>query len=76
MTTSANIIAMTVTGMTCEGCAGKVRAALTATPGVAAADIDVASGLVQVHLDGTVQADTLEFDIDDAVSAAGYTVQS
>ncbi|WP_430868169.1 heavy-metal-associated domain-containing protein [Demequina aurantiaca] len=76
MTTSANTITISVTGMTCEGCANTVRTALVQTPGVASADIDVASGRVQVHPDGTVATDDLEFSIDDAVTASGYTVAS
>jgi len=76
MTTSQNIIGITVTGMTCEGCASTVRGALVNTPGVSSADIDVATGLVQVHVDGTVATDDLEFAIDDAVTASGYNVAS
>ena len=67
-------IDITVKGMTCEGCAGKVRAALTATDGVTGADIDVASGRVNVGIDGTVDASDLEFAIDAAVFEAGFSV--
>lgn len=67
-------IDVTVEGMTCEGCAGKVREALAKTDGVTGADIDVASGLVAVHPDGTVDRDALEFAIDAAVFEAGYRV--
>lgn len=76
MTTSQDIITITVTGMTCEGCANTVRGALVNTPGVTGADVDVASGRVQVHVDGTVATDDLEFAIDDAVTASGYAVSS
>ncbi len=78
MTTAPEIpsIDVTVEGMTCEGCAGKVRSALTATDGVASADIDVASGRVSVHPDGTVDRGSLEFAIDGAVHEAGYSVVS
>ncbi len=67
-------IDLTVTGMTCEGCATKVREALVSTAGVTSADIDVASGKVAVHLDGTVERDALEFAVDAAIFDAGYTV--
>lgn len=67
-------IDLTVTGMTCEGCATKVRDALVATAGVTAADIDVASGKVAVHLDGSVDRDALEFAVDAAIFDAGYRV--
>jgi copper chaperone CopZ len=76
MTTADEIpsIDLTVEGMTCEGCATKVRSALTATDGVVNADIDVASGRVSVHPDGTVDRGALEFAIDGAVHDAGYSV--
>ncbi len=70
----ASTLDITVTGMTCEGCAGKVRKALTATEGIAGAEIDVASGAVKVLTDGTVPTDDLEFAIDEAVTQAGYAV--
>lgn len=76
MTTTESIITISVAGMTCEGCATTVRGALTATQGVDFADIDVATGNVKVHADGTVPADDLEFAIEDAVTASGYTVSS
>jgi copper chaperone CopZ len=67
-------IDITVSGMTCEGCATKVRDALSATEGIVGADIDVASGRVSVHPDGAVDRGALEFAIDSAVFDAGYTV--
>ncbi len=78
MTTAQEIpsIDVTVEGMTCEGCASKVRSALTATDGVVDADIDVASGRVSVHPDGSVDRGSLEFAIDGAVHEAGYRVVS
>lgn len=78
MTTAHEIpsIDVTVEGMTCEGCATTIRSALTATDGVAGADIDVASGRVSVHPDGTVDRGDLEFAIDGAVHDAGYKVVS
>jgi copper chaperone len=76
MTTSQNTIQISVTGMTCEGCASTVRAALVATGGISAADVDVASGTVAIHVDGTVLTEDLEFAIDEAVTAAGYAVRA
>jgi copper chaperone len=67
-------IDVNVSGMTCEGCADKVRDALSATDGISGADIDVASGKVSVHLDGSVDRSALEFAIDSAVFDAGYKV--
>ncbi|WP_061963086.1 heavy-metal-associated domain-containing protein [Demequina aurantiaca] len=74
MTTSTTIIELSVEGMTCEGCATTVREALVAADGISGADIDVATGQVAVHSDGTVPVDDLEFAIDEAVTKAGYTV--
>lgn len=67
-------IDVTVEGMTCEGCAEKVRDALAKTDGVTVADVDVASGKVTVHPDGSVERGALEFAIDTAVFDAGYRV--
>ncbi|MFW2512491.1 heavy-metal-associated domain-containing protein [Demequina sp. SO4-13] len=67
-------IEITVEGMTCNGCAGKVRGALESTDGVAAAEVDHATGLVQVRPDGTVPAEDLGFAIDEAVESTGYRV--
>lgn len=67
-------IDINVSGMTCDGCAGKVRDALSATDGIVGADVDFASGKVAVHTDGTVALDALEFAIDSAVFDAGFRV--
>ena len=67
-------IDINVSGMTCEGCAGKVRDALSATDGIVGADVDVASGKVAVHLDGTVDRGALDFSIDSAIFDAGFRV--
>ncbi len=67
-------IEVTVEGMTCDGCAGKVRDALAKTDGITSADVDHASGKVVVHPDGSVDADTLEFAIDAAVFDLGYKI--
>ena len=67
-------IDITVQGMTCGGCANKVRNALTATDGISDVEIDVPTGAVKVSTDGTVPAADLEFAIDEAVTGVGYTV--
>ena len=69
-------IDVTVEGMTCDGCAGKVRDALAKTDGITSADVDHASGKVIVHPDGSVERGALEFAIDSAVFDAGYRVVS
>ena len=71
---AASTIDITVQGMTCGGCASKVRTALTATEGIADVEIDVATGAVKVVTDGSVAADDLEFAIDEAVTGVGYSV--
>ncbi len=67
-------IQLTVEGMTCDGCAGKVRDALAKTDGITSADVDHASGKVVVHPDGSVDHGTLEFAIDAAIFDLGYTI--
>ena len=72
----SDIIEITVEGMTCNGCAGKVRGALEQTDGVAGAEVDHATGIVQVRPDGTVPAGDLEFALEEAVESTGYRVAS
>jgi copper chaperone CopZ len=67
-------ITINVQGMTCGGCASKVDAALVATDGISGTEIDVPTGAVTIHLDGTVGESDLEFAIDEAVHAVGYTI--
>ena len=69
-------IDVTVEGMTCDGCASKVRDALAKTDGITGADVDFASGKVSVHPDGSVERAALEFAIDSAVFDVGYRVVS
>jgi copper chaperone CopZ len=71
---SETTIDLTVTGMTCTGCSGTVRAALEGTPGVAAADVDHMTGTARVTPDGSVPAADLAFALDEAVERAGYRV--
>jgi copper chaperone len=59
----------TVTGMTCDHCVGAVKSEVASLPGVAAVEVDLASGRVTV---------TSDRPLDDAVRAAvdeaGYEV--
>ena len=72
---TATPLELTVSGMTCTGCSGKVRAALESTAGVASADVDHVTGTARVTPDGTVPVAELEFALDEAVEAAGYRVE-
>ena len=58
--------ALSVSGMTCGGCAGSVKRALSAVPGVTAVDVDLGGGRAVVT--GGVHPD----DLVRAVEAAGY----
>ncbi len=73
---SNDTVTITVAGMTCGGCASKVDKALVETNGITSTSIDVPTGAVTIALDGTVARDDLEFDIDEAVTSAGYRVVS
>lgn len=57
-----------VEGMTCAACAGRVKRALLAVPGVSGAEVNPASG--QAEVTGTAAADALAA----AVTKAGYHV--
>ncbi|WP_249643784.1 heavy-metal-associated domain-containing protein [Nocardia sputi] len=61
---------ITVAGMTCGGCASKVRTALGALDGVSAVDADPATGRVTVESGKEVDPDAIA----NAVEAAGYRV--
>ena len=57
---------LTVSGMTCGGCANTVTRVLTRVPGVERAEVDLASGLATVTGRATVAA------MISAVEAAGF----
>ncbi|WP_433381286.1 heavy-metal-associated domain-containing protein [Streptosporangium sp. CA-115845] len=58
-----------VEGMTCGGCAKRVRNALdTAIPGLAAIDIDPKAGRVQISADTPVSLEAVQA----AVETSGY----
>jgi copper chaperone CopZ len=59
-------LVLSVSGMTCGGCANTLTRVLARVPGVTRAEVDLASGRVQVL--GTARADELL----DAVRGAGY----
>ena len=59
----------TVTGMTCQHCVRSVREEVSEVPGVAAVDVDLASGRVTVSGEGFDDA-----AIRAAVDEAGYEV--
>jgi len=57
---------MTVTGMNCASCVGRVESVLRAIPGVQAATVNFAAGTAQVRHNSSVQA------LADALNRAGY----
>ncbi len=57
-----------IEGMTCEHCAGRVRRALEAVPGVSRASVDLAAQRAEVQLESSVDGAALER----AVVDAGY----
>ena len=61
---------ITVTGMTCGGCASKVRKEVGAVAGVTGVDADPATGRVTVESGGEVDPDAVR----KAVEAAGSRV--
>ncbi|MDQ3152667.1 MAG: heavy-metal-associated domain-containing protein [Actinomycetota bacterium] len=67
MTTST----YTVTGMTCDHCAGAVRSEIGQTPGVSDVQVDLATRQVTVTSDGPVD----DAAVRAAVDEAGYDVQ-
>ncbi|MGB7983083.1 MAG: cation transporter [Candidatus Nanopelagicales bacterium] len=58
----------TVTGMTCEHCVKAVTEEVSATEGVTAVDVDLATGIVTV----TAAADPSRAAVAAAVDEAGY----
>lgn len=65
----AGTFVITVSGMTCSGCANTVTRVLSRVPGVREARVDLASGRAEVS--GTARAE----DLMKAVGAAGFTAQ-
>ncbi|MET9288033.1 heavy-metal-associated domain-containing protein [Nocardia beijingensis] len=61
---------VTVTGMTCGGCAAKVRTEIGRVAGVDSVAVDLADGLVTVESASPID----RADLTAAVTRAGYTV--
>ncbi len=59
---------ITVSGMSCGGCASAVRAELIRVPGVIDIDIELSDGTVTIGSDGSVDAAAIKA----AVQEAGY----
>jgi copper chaperone CopZ len=57
-----------VTGMTCSHCVNAVRSEVSAIPGVAEVDVDLAGGRVTIKAEPAPSADAVTA----AVEAAGY----
>jgi len=66
-----SLITIPVHGMTCGGCAERVRRALAAVPGVAAVEVDHTAGEARIEPEGTGPSDPA---LRAAVAEAGYTV--
>ncbi len=62
-------VELQISGMSCEACAGVVKAKLLKTPGVAAADVNYAAGRATVKYNPTQTRPT---QLIEAVSATGY----
>ncbi|MFN3616310.1 MAG: heavy metal translocating P-type ATPase, partial [Rubrimonas sp.] len=60
-----------VQGVTCAGCVGRIERALQSVPGVARADVNMATGSAHVTLSAPVSRGTLAA----AVESAGYRVR-
>jgi Cu+-exporting ATPase len=60
--------AIGVTGMTCAACAGRIERVLKRVPGVAAANVNLATEIAQVDGDGRVTPSAIEA----AIAKAGY----
>jgi copper ion binding protein len=60
----------TVKGMTCEHCVAAVTQELSALPGVAHVQVDLASGAVAVQSEGTLSDEAVRAAVDEA----GYEV--
>ncbi len=66
-----NTTILTVTGMSCMGCVNSVKNLVSALPGVAAVEVDLASGRVEVRHD-PAQADAAA--LRGAIESGGFSV--
>jgi Cu+-exporting ATPase len=67
-----NIVVLSIGGMTCSSCAGRVAKALTSVQGVERAHVDLAGNIAHVSLKGE---DTTVDSLIKAVEKAGYTAR-
>ena len=65
-------IQLKIGGMTCGHCVKSVTNALTSTPGVVSASVDLARGVAEIQHDGTVNESVLIA----AVQEEGYAATS
>ena len=63
---------LTIEGMTCASCVGRVERALKAIPGVTQASVNLATERASVHTDGSVPREALV----QAIHKAGYEVSA
>ena len=70
MTQPSTTRTITVEGMTCGHCVGAVQEELGALDGVRQVEVDLASGVVQIHS----EAPLTDEQISAAVDEAGYSV--
>jgi copper chaperone len=63
---------ITVTGMSCGGCASSVREEIGNIPGVSAVDVDLSTATAVIDSEGPVDIVALE----NAVEEAGYQLAS
>jgi Cu+-exporting ATPase len=65
-------LTLTVDGMTCGHCVGRVQKALEKSPGVLSATVDLSAGSAEVQ----VQPGTAAADLVAAVEKAGYPART
>lgn len=66
-----NTLTLTVSGMSCMGCVNSVKNLVSALPGVASVQVDLASGRVEVgHDPARASADAIR----QAIEGGGYQV--
>jgi Cu+-exporting ATPase len=74
MTTETEAITLAVGGMTCAGCASTIQRGLAQIPGVAGADVNVATRRATIRPDGTMDPELLDDAMRAAIAGLGYQV--
>ena len=74
MTTDTEAITLAVGGMTCAGCASTIQRGLAQIPGVAGADVNVATRRATIRPDGTMDPEFLDDAMRAAITGLGYQV--